>query len=679
MKFILFFIIGITFVSAYGQTEDEQIPGDIILQRNVNINLILVGQDWNSTEVNLIKEKLISEREPVIVFPKQKAGVHYNYNYNFVSFDESQKNDFESFVTKNSKESKANKLEIKWMERFKPEWIEQKISFKRLDAEKTESFLYDMLGPNNADVNLVFVNSKQSFAYNYFVTNKDKSTNQEYTALGMMGYGGNYNMYFFDLNAIPWTEKQFNWSPVPYYKQNLYQCTESTCFVDIVSNHVNDAISYIVNPAYSYPVKYFEKYLFDIVLYSRPGATLGITESTAPQYVESHELSEELNELYSFSDTDVILSVERRDTRGISYNFKKELESINLKDIPLDSGGKKSIFVLNSLRIQPHLLVWAIERSQLMGEDDKTRVVPAVLVAETSHYGYDVFLDDLGITGFAPPSMIKEDEGCCALAITDVQSMEDKIGSTDLLLHEIGHVLGLNHPFVSVDETKTIHYNGYFNWYSSPMTYFGPKNGCESEYYLTYGERCGIASASFSEFEKEHIATGILISLIRQTQANIDEYEKYSDQNKIAQIESQITEAKSIAENQQVISSDAIELAKDALKKSVELFVISGEQIKHDSLGTPTINSDSKIPSWIKNNAGWWAKETIDDRTFITGIQYLVNNNIISVEKSKSGERLQSIPSWIKNTAGWWSEGLITDDDFLKGIEFLIKTGIIRA
>ena len=35
------------------------------------------------------------------------------------------------------------------------------------------------------------------------------------------------------------------------------------------------------------------------------------------------------------------------------------------------------------------------------------------------------------------------------------------------------------------------------------------------------------------------------------------------------------------------------------------------------------------IPSWIKNNAGWWADGSIDDVSFITGIQYLIEKNII--------------------------------------------------
>ena len=39
----------------------------------------------------------------------------------------------------------------------------------------------------------------------------------------------------------------------------------------------------------------------------------------------------------------------------------------------------------------------------------------------------------------------------------------------------------------------------------------------------------------------------------------------------------------------------------------------------------------SEIPSWIKNNAGWWADDQIDDTTFIQGIQYLITNGILQV------------------------------------------------
>jgi len=40
---------------------------------------------------------------------------------------------------------------------------------------------------------------------------------------------------------------------------------------------------------------------------------------------------------------------------------------------------------------------------------------------------------------------------------------------------------------------------------------------------------------------------------------------------------------------------------------------------------------ETSIPAWIKNNAGWWATDQIDDSTFLQGIQYLVQKGIIVV------------------------------------------------
>ncbi len=85
------------------------------------------------------------------------------------------------------------------------------------------------------------------------------------------------------------------------------------------------------------------------------------------------------------------------------------------------------------------------------------------------------------------------------------------------------------------------------------------------------------------------------------------------------------------------------------------------------------------IPSWIKNNAGWWSDGIIGDKEFIQSIQFLIHENIITIPVTEStSTESQEIPSWIKNNAGWWSDDLISEGDFVKGIEFLIGQGIIR-
>ena len=43
--------------------------------------------------------------------------------------------------------------------------------------------------------------------------------------------------------------------------------------------------------------------------------------------------------------------------------------------------------------------------------------------------------------------------------------------------------------------------------------------------------------------------------------------------------------------------------------------------------------SAEEVPSWIKNNAGWWAEGAIDDTAFLQGIQFLIKEGIVSVEQ----------------------------------------------
>ena len=39
----------------------------------------------------------------------------------------------------------------------------------------------------------------------------------------------------------------------------------------------------------------------------------------------------------------------------------------------------------------------------------------------------------------------------------------------------------------------------------------------------------------------------------------------------------------------------------------------------------------SEIPDWIKNTAGWWADGQIDDRAFVSGLQWLISNGIMKI------------------------------------------------
>ena len=95
---------------------------------------------------------------------------------------------------------------------------------------------------------------------------------------------------------------------------------------------------------------------------------------------------------------------------------------------------------------------------------------------------------------------------------------------------------------------------------------------------------------------------------------------------------------------------------------------------------------DAQIPDWIRNVAGWWAIGDISENEFLTGIEYLINNNIILIDFVPCNYEIQnqtispskSVPDWIKNNASWWSDNLIDDTDFINGLQYLIENKIIK-
>ena len=92
------------------------------------------------------------------------------------------------------------------------------------------------------------------------------------------------------------------------------------------------------------------------------------------------------------------------------------------------------------------------------------------------------------------------------------------------------------------------------------------------------------------------------------------------------------------------------------------------------------VTDDKVVPVWVKSNAKWWSDGTIDNDNFISGLEYLVNEEIISVSLTEGTDNsISEMPSWIKNTAGWWADDMISEDEFLTAIEWMISNNIIHV
>ena len=110
---------------------------------------------------------------------------------------------------------------------------------------------------------------------------------------------------------------------------------------------------------------------------------------------------------------------------------------------------------------------------------------------------------------------------------------------------------------------------------------------------------------------------------------------------------------------------------------TIDVEVVEGGNTSFDAPPTALI---TEIPEWVKNNAAWWSANEIDDASFVSGIQYLINQGIMKIPETSqgSGSGSDGIPDWIKSNAEWWSTDLIDDNTFVTGIQWLITNGIMK-
>ena len=119
-------------------------------------------------------------------------------------------------------------------------------------------------------------------------------------------------------------------------------------------------------------------------------------------------------------------------------------------------------------------------------------------------------------------------------------------------------------------------------------------------------------------------------------------------------------------------------ITHDTVKGNYQIIVLHDGKV----VGKNVVQIIGKqVPSWIKNNAGWWAEGKIDDSSFFEGIQYLIKQGIIHVSAVPPPEKQtsQGVPDWIKTSAKWWADGLISEEEFIRALEYLIRLGILYS
>ena len=94
--------------------------------------------------------------------------------------------------------------------------------------------------------------------------------------------------------------------------------------------------------------------------------------------------------------------------------------------------------------------------------------------------------------------------------------------------------------------------------------------------------------------------------------------------------------------------------------------------------------SSSQIPNWVEYNVRWWNMELIDNQTFFSSMQFLVNHGVIIMPPTS--QDTESAPplndetlSFMKHGLGMWAEGKVGNESFFRVIEYLMYQETINA
>ncbi len=123
-------------------------------------------------------------------------------------------------------------------------------------------------------------------------------------------------------------------------------------------------------------------------------------------------------------------------------------------------------------------------------------------------------------TGVALPEMYPSEEGepWGVLIATEWNGLK-RVGLTYVAIHEVGHVLGLHHPFITSHADNKFSKAIAFNALETPMSYgnaWGPAFSLREIFYGMYATR-----TYFSIFDLDSIDRGVIVDLLLKAQRNI--------------------------------------------------------------------------------------------------------------------------------------------------------------
>jgi len=516
-------VASINFISADSVLSSERKPRDIIINTTMPINLIMIGDAWSDEAKVNITAKLLKTYSPPILSENRIAGVTYNYTYNFDSVSQETANKLFKFINSTAVENTMPTPIKQWINSKQPEfWGPDfvkipKMKYKLIDANQVEDWLFRNIELKEGYT--IFFLKPSSNQTNYFHTygtvTEDPDTKANFIEEGMMGFGGKHRFYFIDLRAGPW---YYPYLPVSQdqvfaqFHKNLYEVKTDEDYYALIANYVNDAITLLFTPSYLYSPIYKSNFVANIFLVD---VTSGRTfRDISGNFIDRSTITNAFTQLIPHAKWSI-------DIAGQTFDvLPRELQRAILKSLSFRQVPGGNVILVKSPDLILELNKWVAsnlsqEQQRLAQKEATTTVfVPAVVFV----FDTDAYVDEIPVIGTAASDPSDPKVPCCAIVAVNKHTLSDlNSGLSALVIHELGHVLGLRHPHDGYDPAKGEFEDWFFDWSYTTMSYSLPTGlGCG-----LLGTPCGLVIPEFGQFNHDALDRGLILNLLNQMQVNV--------------------------------------------------------------------------------------------------------------------------------------------------------------
>lgn len=490
---IIFFLLSSVSVPRISGTETSTYT-DASREVQFQIKVVMVGLDSS-----IIDESYLDWNNPMykyqsVLIPGISTNVLYTFEYNYEYFDPALTTSFVDYLSAiGVKEQRKN---LMWNTTYHYQETGLNLNYTQFqieslstfyDADEVETWFYDNREsygglPENGYTLIIsylpslptftneqyeaLINGKQATAtpHYYNKTMMDIDLGLKLKARWMTGWGGRHRLYFIDLSAGPSMVDQQLPLHLAAHVNNIDLSTDygKMWLNQYVADYIYGAVYNLFAPDLVYPLNMADKYRVDVLILDNRSQG---SEPSLENTLDAEKVKEELQEVLPFAEVEVearfrklqdypeLADIVKNSTikgRGTSVGYPPDIYyPPNIVDLrPLyewltESGGGhlKDLFEVkrDEKQFDIPILVFAFERDFNLGISNKDWLANSGGVFDLWGIAlYDMVLIshseyDLTLGNYVKYGPKQEGKG---------------LGFTHSVIHEAGHIIGLNHPFL---------------------------------------------------------------------------------------------------------------------------------------------------------------------------------------------------------------------------------------